>query len=87
MKYLRAAVLLLVSASGCGLAHARDSCTHEWGKDSYKTHRQIEEELRPMLRNGKILKFSLCTSESGHYFQVTILEQAGKVRVIRVPAR
>ncbi len=86
MKYLRAAFLLLTGAFGCGLAHAKDSCTHEWGKDSYKTHKQLEDELRPMLRDGKILKFSLCTSGTGHYFQVTILQSTGKVLVIQLPA-
>ena len=87
MKYLRAAISIWIGALGCGLAHAKDSCTHEWGKDSYKTHKQIENELRPWLADGKILKFSLCTSGNDHYFQVTILESRGKVRVIRLPAR
>ena len=62
-------------------------CTHAWGKGSYKTHKEIENELRPWLKDGKILRFSLCTAGNDHYFQVTILELAGKVRVVRVPAR
>ncbi len=87
LKYIRAAFLVWIGASGSGLALAKDSCTHEWRKGSYKTHRQIEDELRPWLADGKILRFSLCTSGNEHYFQVTILESAGKVRVVRVPAR
>jgi hypothetical protein len=87
MTYLRAALLLCIGLLGGTPALARDSCTHEWPKDAYKTHRQLEEELPPALGEGKILKFSLCTSGAEHYFQVTILEQTGKVRVIRLPAR
>jgi hypothetical protein len=86
MTYLRAAFWIWIAAFGCNPAHAKDSCTHEWRKDAYKTHEQIEHELRPILQDGKILRFSLCTNGTGHYFQVTILESAGKVRVIRLPA-
>ncbi len=87
MKYICAAFLIWTGASGSGFALAKESCTHEWGKGSYKTHKQIENELHGLLRDGKILRFSLCTSGNDHYFQVTILESAGKVRVIRLPAR
>ena len=87
MKYISAALLVWIGVSSGGLALARDSCTHEWGKGSYKTHKQIENELRAWLVDAKILRFSLCTSGNDHYFQVTILESAGKVRVVRVPAR
>jgi hypothetical protein len=87
MKYIRAALSVWIGVSGSGFALAKDACTHEWRKGSYKTHQQLESELRPWLRDGKILRFSLCTSGNDHYFQVTILESAGKVRVVRVPAR
>ena len=87
MNYIRAAFLAWAAASGSGFAFAKDSCTHEWGKDSYKSHKQIENELHPLLKDGKILRFSLCTSGNDHYFQITILESVGKVRVVRVPAR
>jgi hypothetical protein len=87
LKYIRAAFFVWIGASGSGLALAKDSCTHEWRKGSYKTHQQLENELRPWLADGKILRFALCTSGNEHYFQVTILESAGKVRVVRVPAR
>ncbi len=87
MKYICAAFLVWIGAPGSGFALAKDSCTHAWGKGSYKTHKEIESELRPWLKDGKILRFSLCTAGNDHYFQVTILESAGKVRVVRVPAR
>jgi hypothetical protein len=87
MKNIIAAFLIWIGAPGSGFALAKDSCTHQWGKGSYKTHQQLEDELRPWLADGKILRFALCTSGSDHYFQVTILETAGKVRVVRVPAR
>ena len=87
MTYLRMALLLCTGLLGGSPALAKDSCTHEWRKDAYRTHRQLEDELRPTLGDGKILKFSLCTSGTEHYFQVTILEQTGKVRVIRLRAR
>jgi len=86
MRHLCAAFLLWTLIPGGGLALAKETCTHEWGKGSYKTHKQIEHELRAWLVDGKILRFSLCTSGNDHYFHVTILESAGKVRVIRVPA-
>jgi hypothetical protein len=87
MKYICAALLIWIGAPGCGVALAKDSCTHEWRKGRYKTHQQLERELRPWLRNGKILRFSLCTSGNDHYFRITILESSGKVRIVRVPAR
>ncbi len=86
MRHLCAALLLLTLIPSGGFALAKETCTHEWGKGSYKTHKQIENELHAWLVDGKILRFSLCTSGNDHYFQVTILETAGKVRVIRVPA-
>ncbi len=87
MRYICAALSILIGASGSGAALAKDSCIHAWRKGRYKTHQQLERELRPWLRNGKILRFSLCRSGNHHYFQVTILESGGKVRVVRVPAR
>ncbi len=87
MKYVCAAFLIWIGPLGGGFALAKETCTHEWGKGSYKTHKQIENELHAWLLDGKILRFSLCTSGNEHYFQVTILETAGKVRVLRVPAR
>ncbi len=86
MKYICAAFSIWIGAYGSGSALAKEACTHEWGK-GYKTHKQIENEVRAWLTDGKILRFSLCTSGNDHYFQVTILELAGKVRVVRVPAR
>ncbi len=87
MKYICAAILVCSVVFRSGFALAKDTCTHAWGKGSFKTHKQVEQELSGWLVNGKILRFSLCGSGSEHYFQVTILESAGKVRVIRVPAR
>jgi len=86
MKYIWAALLWGLFTIRGDLALAKDTCTYAWGKGSYKTHKQVEHELHNWLTNGKILRFSLCGSGSDHYFQVTILEAAGKVRVIRVPA-
>ncbi len=87
MKYVCAALLICAFVFRSGYALAKETCTHEWGKGSYKTHQQIENELRSWLTDGKILRFSLCVSGNEHYFHVTILEAGGKVRVIRVPAR
>jgi hypothetical protein len=86
MKYICVGLLLGLIAIRGDLALAKETCTYAWGKGSYKSHKQVEHELRSWLTNGKILRFSLCGSGSDHYFQVTILEAAGKVRVIRVPA-
>jgi hypothetical protein len=77
----------LLAASCSSAALAKDTCTPAWGKGGYKSHKQVEHELSNLLANAKILRFSLCGSGSEHYFQVTILEAIGKVRVIRVPAR
>jgi hypothetical protein len=87
MKYILAA-LLICNAAFCGASSlAKETCTHAWGKGNYKTHKQLENELRSSLENAKILRFSLCGSGNDHYFQVTILEAGGKVRVVRLPAR
>jgi hypothetical protein len=87
MKYSCAALLICNLVFRSDLALAKDTCTHAWGKGSYKTHKQVENELQSLLVNAKILRFSLCASGNDHYFQVTILEAAGRVRVVRVPAR
>jgi hypothetical protein len=87
MKYLWAALLICNVAFRSDFALAKETCTHAWGKGSYKTHKEVENELRSSLENAKILSFSLCGSGNDHYFQVTILGAAGKVRVVRVPAR
>jgi hypothetical protein len=87
MKHIWA-VLLICNAVFCSdFALAKETCTHAWGKGSYKTHKQVENELRSFLENAKILRFSLCGSGNDHYFLVTILGVSGKVRVVRVPAR
>ena len=86
MKYLCAALLIGLGVFRSDAALAKETCTYAWGKGSYKSHKEVEHELRAWLTDGKILRFSLCANGSEHYFQVTILETAGKVRVIRVPA-
>jgi hypothetical protein len=68
-------------------AIAKDNCTHAWGKGNFKTYKEVESELGGSLTNAKILRLSLCSAGNDHYFLATILESAGKVRVIRVPAR
>lgn len=87
MKYICTAFLICSIVFRGDLAFSKDTCTHAWGKGGYKSHKEVENELGAWLANGKILRFSLCSSGNGHYFQITILEAAGKVRVIRVPAR
>jgi hypothetical protein len=87
MKYIWAALSICSVVFGSDLALAKETCTHAWGKGSYKSHKQVEHELRGLLENAKILRFSLCGSGNDHYFQVTILGVSGKVRVVRVPAR
>jgi hypothetical protein len=87
MKYIWASLLICNIAFCSDFALAKETCTHAWGKGSYKTHKQVENELHSFLENAKILRFSLCVAGNDHYFQITILEAAGKVRVIRVPAR
>jgi hypothetical protein len=87
MRYFWAALLICNVGFCSDPALAKETCTHAWGKGSYKTHKQLENELRNSLENAKILRFSLCGSGNDHYFQVTILEAGGKVRVVRVPAR
>lgn len=89
MKRLSVAIFICFCflASDSGSALAKDTCTHTWVKGKYKTFRQVEEELRDKLANAKILRFSLCGSEKEHYFLVTILKAAGKVLVLRLPAR
>jgi hypothetical protein len=87
MKYICTALLICTTVFCGDAVLAKDACTHAWGKGGYKSHKQVEEELRGWLIDGKILRLSLCSSGNDHYFLVTILQAAGKVRVIRVPAR
>jgi hypothetical protein len=87
MKYLCAAVSICFLALGGDNAFAKDSCTHTWAKGHYKTFKQVEAELREKLLDAKILRLSLCGSDKDHYFQVTILQAAGKVLTLKLPAR
>ncbi len=86
MRYIRAVLFVGLLVFG-GDAVAKDTCTHAWGKGSFKSYKDVQNELQGWLTNAKILRLSLCGSGTEHYFLATILETAGKVRVIRVPAR
>ncbi len=87
MKYLCAALILAMAASPGVAASAKETCTHTWGGGNFKTFKQVQEELQVRLGNGKILRFSLCANANDHYFQITVLEPSGKVRVVRLAAR
>jgi hypothetical protein len=86
LRVARALVLCLFMYPASVAAWAKDGCTQSWPKGNFKTSREIREELEPQLVDAKILRLSLCSSDSTHYFMVTILESTGKVKVIRVPA-
>ncbi|MBI4724521.1 MAG: hypothetical protein HY765_05950 [Rhodomicrobium sp.] len=87
MKYICAVLFIFCVIFRGDFALAKEMCTHAWAKGSYKSHKQVESELRERLANAKILRLSLCHSGEDYYFQVTILEASGKVRTVRVPAR
>jgi hypothetical protein len=86
MKFPCAALLICFYALRSDPTLAKEMCKEAWGKGNYKTFKQIKSELQNRLPNAKILRLSLCGSDNNHYFQATILEAAGKVRVIQVPA-
>ncbi len=86
MKYFCTALILAMAVCHSGAVSAKETCTHTWGKGDFKTFKQVEDELHGRLGNGKILRFSLCGNANDHYFQVTVLEQSGKVRVLRLAA-
>jgi hypothetical protein len=73
-------------AATTGGTLAKDVCTQSWRKGNFKSSQEVTEEVKSRLANAKILRLSLCTSGSAHYFLVTVLEAAGRVRVIRLPA-
>jgi hypothetical protein len=66
---------------------ANENCTHTWGKGNFKTFKQVQEELQDLVGNARILRFSLCGDANDRYFQVTVLDPSGKVRVVRLAAR
>ena len=87
MKYFCAALILAIAVCGNDTASGKETCTHTWGKGDYKTFKQVQDELQGRLGNGKILRFSLCGNANDHYFQVTVLDPSGKVRILRLAAR
>ncbi len=87
MKYLCAALILVMAGSRSDAASSKETCTHTWGKGDFKTFKQVQDELQGRLGNGKILRFSLCGNATDHYFQVTVLDPSGKVRILRLAAR
>jgi hypothetical protein len=87
MKPICAVLFLSLSVFGSDPARAKDSCTFAWAKGHFKSYKEVEHELRGWLTNAKILRLSLCGSGNDHYFLATILEAAGKVHVVRLPAR
>jgi hypothetical protein len=87
MKYLCAALILAMAVCGSDAVSGKEICTYTWGKGDYKTFKQVQDELQERLGNGKILRFSLCGNANDHYFQVTVLDPSGKVRILRLAAR
>jgi hypothetical protein len=87
MKPICAVLFVSLIIFGGDSARAKDSCSFAWAKGHFKSYKEVERELRGWLTNGKILRLSLCGSGNDHYFLATILEAAGKVHVIRLPAR
>ncbi len=87
MKYLCAALILAMAVGRSDAVSAKDICTHTWDKGDYKTFKQVQDEIQARLGNGKILRFSLCGNANDHYFQVTVLDPSGKVRILRLAAR
>ena len=87
MRYFCAAVILAMAVGGSDTVSGKETCTHTWGKGDYKTFKQVQDELQERLGNGKILRFSLCGNANDHYFQVTVLDPSGKVRILRLAAR
>jgi len=87
MRYLCAALILAMAVCRSDAVSAKDTCTHTWGKGDYKTFKQVQDELQGRLGNGKILRFSLCGNANDHYFQVTVLDPSGKVRILHLAAR
>jgi uncharacterized membrane protein YkoI len=87
MKYLSAALILVLVLCRSGAVTAKEACAHTWDKGNYKTFKQVQDELQERLGNSKILRISLCGAANDHYFQVTVLEPSGKVRVLRLAAR
>ncbi len=85
MRALAALVIIAALLTGSA-ALAKDGCTQSWPKGKFRTSQEIKDELEARLADAKILRLSLCTVESTHYFLVTVLEAAGKVRVIKLPA-
>jgi hypothetical protein len=87
MRYFCAALVLAMAVSHSDGAAGKEICTHTWGKGDYKTFKQVQDELQQQVGNGKILRFSLCGDANDRYFQVTVLDPTGKVRVLHLAAR
>ncbi len=87
MKKPCAALILAIAMSVGGPVSAKETCTQAWGKGNFKSFKQVQDELQERVGNGKILRFSLCGNANDHYFQVTVLEPSGKVRVVHLAAR
>jgi hypothetical protein len=86
MRYFCAALILAMTVFGGDAVFGKETCTHTWGKGDYKTFKQVQDELQGRLGDGKILRFSLCGNANDHYFQVTVLDPSGKVRILRLAA-
>ena len=84
MRYLCAALILALTIGLIETASAKESCTDTWNRGSFKTFRQIQDELHGQ---GKIIRLSLCAAANEHYFEVTVLDPSGKVHVHRLSAR
>ncbi len=87
MKYLCAALILAMAACPGDASPAKEACTHTWARGNFKSFKQVQDELQEVVGNAKILRFSLCGDANDRYFQVTVLDSSGKVRVVRLAAR
>lgn len=84
MRHICRALILALALGRVETAQAKETCSATWNRGDYKSFRQVQDELQG---RGKILRISLCGAASDHYFQVTVLDPSGKVRILRLAAR
>jgi len=88
MRFFVVALAITTAVGGSVSVSASEAvCSATWTKGSYKTYQQIQDELKDRLRNAKILKLSLCGTAAEPYFQATILNESGKVVIVKLAAR
>jgi hypothetical protein len=83
MKYLVLPFLLTAASPG---EPAAQVCAPNWSASEYKSFGDLQNEVKQLYGEVRILRVALCDQGGKPYFQVVIISGHGEVRRVQVAA-